>query len=199
MSTQLPNEARIPGYAYGAVEHSPVTLDELQELKASVMFGEDDAGLLRRAGGLLEDQIEDILDVWYGFVAGQPQLVAQFSQPGGAPIAEYLQAVRPRFGQWIRDTCKRPYDQAWLDYQHEIALRHTPEHKNGTDHVHSTSVVPLRYLIALIVPISTTVRPFLAKREEEPAQVDAMLQAWLKAVVLQVALWSRPYTREGLW
>ncbi|MFD1213616.1 protoglobin domain-containing protein [Arthrobacter sp. GCM10027362] len=194
-----PDEVQIPGYTYGSAAHSPVTLDELEKLKASVTFGEEDAALLRRAGGLLEDQVEDILDVWYGFVAGQPQLVAQFSRPGGAPIAEYLQAVRPRFGQWIRDTCNRPYDQAWLDYQQEIALRHTPARKNETDHVSSTEVVPLRYLIALIVPISTTVRPFLAKREEDPAQVDAMLQAWTKAVVLHVALWSRPYTRDGQW
>lgn len=199
MSTQSTNESAIPGYAYGAVGHSPVTLDELQALKATVMFGEEDSALLHRAGELLGDQIEEILDVWYGFVAGQPHLVAQFSQPGGGPITEYLQAVRARFGQWIRDTCTRPYDQAWLDYQEEIALRHTPAHKNETDHVSSTPVVPLRYLIGLIVPISTTVRPFLARREEDPAQVDAMLQAWIKAVVLQVALWSRPYAHEGQW
>ena len=199
MSAQSPSESQIPGYTYGRAEHSPVTLDELKELKASVLFGEQDAELLRRVGELLDDQIEDVLDVWYAFVGGQPHLVAHFSQPGGAPIPEYLQAVRSRFGQWIRDTCARPYDQEWLDYQQEIALRHTPAHKNATDHVDSTSVVPLRHLIALAVPISTTIRPFLANREDSAEQVDAMMQAWLKAVVLQVALWSRPYANEGQW
>jgi hypothetical protein len=24
-------------------------------------------------------------------------------------------------------------------------------------------------------------------------------QAWTKAVLLEIALWSRPYTRDGLW
>jgi hypothetical protein len=199
MSIQTPKNSDIPGYTYGAAGHSPVTLEELEELKASVMFGEKDAALLRRAGQLLAGQIEKVLDVWYGFVAGQPHLVAHFSRPDGAPIAEYLEAVRSRFGQWIRDTCTRPYDQEWLDYQNEIALRHTPEHKNETDHVGSTRVVPLRHLIALIVPITTTIRPFLAKREESAEKVEAMMEAWLKAVVLQVALWSRPYANDGRW
>jgi hypothetical protein len=198
MSSESTN-TEIPGYNYGSAEHSPVTLTELEELKASVMLDERDAALLQRAGELLDDQVDDILDVWYGFVASQPQLVAHFSQPGGPPIGEYLAAVRPRFGQWIRDTCSRSYDQEWLDYQNEIALRHTPAHKNETDHVGSTSVVPLRHLIALTGPVTITVRPFLARKENDGEQVDAMMQAWLKAVLLQIALWSRPYTREGQW
>ncbi|EMY32292.1 hypothetical protein D477_020958 [Arthrobacter crystallopoietes BAB-32] len=199
MSVQSPKSPEIPGYTYGAASHSPVSLAELEELKASVMFTNRDAELLRRAGQLLDGQVEKVLDVWYGFVAGQPHLVAHFSRPDGPPIAEYLEAVRARFGQWIRDTCTRPYDQEWLDYQNEIALRHTPEHKNETDQVGSTPVVPLRHLIALTGPITTTIRPFLAKREESAEQVEAMMEAWLKAVLLQVALWSRPYTRDGQW
>jgi Protoglobin len=199
MSVQSAKSPEIPGYTYGAAGHSPVTLQELEELKASVMFTDKDAALLRQAGGILEGQVEKVLDVWYGFVANQPHLVAHFSRPDGGPIAEYLEAVRARFGQWIRDTCLRPYNQEWLDYQNEIALRHTPAHKNETDHVGSTPVVPLRHLIGLIVPITTTIRPFLAKREESEDKVEAMMEAWLKAVVLQVALWSRPYTNEGQW
>jgi len=57
--------------------------------------------------------------------------------------------------------------------------------------------VPLRYLIALIAPIVLTIRDFLAKKGHSPQEVDRMHQAWLKAVVLQVALWSLPYAQEG--
>ena len=38
-----------------------------------------------------------------------------------------------RFQQWIQDTCLRPYDQDWINYQHEIALRHTSLKKNKVD------------------------------------------------------------------
>ncbi|WP_205800616.1 hypothetical protein [Micromonospora thermarum] len=43
--------------------------------------------------------------------------------PGSQPIEDYQQRVRGRFGQWIMDTCNRPYDLAWLDYAEEIGLR----------------------------------------------------------------------------
>jgi hypothetical protein len=41
------------------------------------------------------------------------------------------------------------------------------------------------------------VKPFLAKKGHSAEEVEKMHQAWFKAVVLQVALWSRPYVREG--
>lgn len=191
----------IPGYTYGqpGLEPSPVSERELDELKASVMFGEADEAALRRAGDVLADQVEDVLDVWYGFVADNPHLVAFFSAEDGTVLQDYLAGVRPRFGQWILDTCRRPFDRAWLDYQHEIALRHTTAKKNATDGVAAITPVPLRYLVAFIYPISSTIRPFLAKKESDPEQVEAMAQAWHKAVTLQVALWARPYTTAGAW
>ena len=43
--------------------------------------------------------MEQILDVWYGFVAANPHLVSAFSsRHDGAPLADYLGAVRKRFG-----------------------------------------------------------------------------------------------------
>ena len=109
--------------------------------------------------------------------------------------AGYLQGVRGRFGQWIRDTCRAEYDQKWLDYQQEIALRHTPAKKNRTDGVSAkTSEVPLNYIIGFIYPITATIKPFLAKGGDNVDEVDKMHQAWFKSVVLQVALWSQPYT-----
>ncbi len=191
----------IPGYAYGDlhVARSPVSLEEFEKLKAAVMFTEEDERYLRMAGEVLADQVDEILDVWYGFVGSHPHLVYYFTGPDGQPDARYLAAVRERFGQWILDTCQRPYDQAWLDYQHEIGLRHHSSKKNQTDGVSSVPLVHHRYLVAFIYPISATIKPFLAKKGHAPEEVDKMHQAWMKSVVLQVALWSYPYVKEGEW
>lgn len=192
------NEAAIPGYTYGSAPASPVTLEELSLLRASVLLGPEDEAALREAGTILAGKVEEVLDVWYGFVSANPQLLAHFSSLDGEPIGDYLARVRGRFGQWIRDTCERPYDDAWLAYQHEMALRHTPSAKNRTDDVASTSYVPLRYLIALIYPITATIRPFLAGGDVSSERVEAMHEAWRKSVTLQIALWSRAYAPE-LW
>jgi hypothetical protein len=194
-------ETRVAGYTYGTdqVARSPVTLAELDQIKASAMFDTTDEAALRTAGEVLADQIDDILNVWYGFVLANPHLVSYFATPDGQPIDDYQQRVRARFGQWILDTCNRPYDQAWLNYAEEIGLRHTPQRKNVTDNAPSVPCVHLRHIIAFIVPITTTVRPFLAKKGHRAEEIDAMHQAWLKAVTLQVALWSRPFTAGDCW
>ncbi len=187
----------IPGYTYGSAAPSPVTLKELEELKQAVLFTAEDEKYLKMAGEVLKDQIDAVLDLWYGFVGSHPHLVYYFSGPDGKPDANYLAAVRKRFGQWILDTCNRPYDQAWLNYQHEIGLRHHRTKKNQTDRVQSVPIVPLRYLIAFIYPITATIKPFLAKKGHSPEDVDKMHQAWFKSVTLQVALWSYPYAKDG--
>lgn len=190
----------IPGYTFGAaaVSRSPVTLDEFALMKKSALFGDDDAAWLRASHDVLQDQVEAILDVWYGFVASQPHLLASFTgRADGRPLGDYLAGVRRRFGQWILDTARAEYDQAWLDYQHEIGLRHHRTKKNRTDGAASTDLVPFRDLFALIVPVTFTLRPFLAKRGHTPDEVDAMYNAWLKSCLLQVTLWSHPYVKPG--
>jgi hypothetical protein len=187
----------IPGYTYGtdAVPRSPLDLDELERLKEAVLLQEDDLAALRRSREILADQVEAILDVWYGFVADHPQLVRYFGQrETGEPIPGYLARVRARFGQWILDTAAAEYDQAWLDYQHEIGRRHNRE-KNRTDGVDSLPSIDLRYVIALVYPITATLRPFLAAKGASPEDVDRMQDAWRKSVLLQVALWSEAYVR----
>lgn len=185
----------IPGYTYGTAQAaiSPLTLDDLEKLKQSVLFGPEDQNYLRMAGEVLSGQIDEILDLWYGFVAAHPHLVYYFSDGQGNANAEYLAAVRQRFGQWILDTCFRPYDQEWLNYQYEIGLRHHRSKKNQTDGVRSVPVIALRYLIAFIYPITATIRPFLAKQGHSADDVEKMHQAWFKSVVMQIALWSAPY------
>jgi Protoglobin len=189
----------IPGYTYGtdAVPRSPVSLDELELLQATLLLGENDRAALRRSSDILAPQVDAILDVWYGFVGANPHLLAAFTDPDGQPNQVYLAAVRRRFGQWIHDTARAEFDQAWLDYQHEIGVRHTRRGKNHTDGVQAADHVPLRYVFALLIPITTTLKPFLASGGAVQEEVEAMHQAWVKAVLLQVILWSQPYVREG--
>ena len=190
----------LAGYEFGtrSVVRSPLGIEDLDLLKQTVLFGEEDEEQLRMAGDVLEDQVEDVLDVWYGFVGDHPHLIRYFSDAEGQADTEYLGRVRGRFGQWILDTCRRPYDQEWLDYHHEIALRHTTAKKNETDGAHDTpDHIPLRYLVAFIYPITATIKPFLANKGHGPQEVDKMHDAWFKSVVLQVTLWSQPYVKEG--
>jgi hypothetical protein len=193
------SQTDIPGYTYGtaAVPRSPVSLDELELLQATLLLGEDDRTALRRSGDLLAPQVEAILDVWYGFVGANPHLLAAFTGSDGQPNQAYLAAVRPRFGRWILDTARAEFDQAWLDYQHEIGLRHTRRGKNRTDGVQAADDIPLRYVLALLVPITATLKPFLADGGASPDDVEVMHQAWVKAVLLQLILWSHPYVRDG--
>jgi len=87
-------------------------------------------------------------------VGSNPNFVYYFGdKKTGQPIPEYLEAVRKRFGQWIRDLCERDYDRDWLRYQLEIGLRHNRAKKNRTDGVDSVEHIPMRYMIAFIVPI----------------------------------------------
>ncbi len=189
----------IAGYTYGSqlVAKSPISQEEFENLKKAVLFNEEDAQYLRRAGEVLKDQIEEVLDLWYGFVGSHSHLVYYFTDGEGNALSDYLAAVRKRFGQWILDTCNRSYDQSWLDYQHEIGLRHHRTKKNQTDNVQAVEHIPLRYLIAFIYPITATIKPFLAKKGHSAEEVDKMHQAWFKSVVLQIALWSAPYAKLG--
>ena len=190
----------IPGYDYGVqtIVRSPLSVEDLDLLKQTVLFTEEDVGYLRLAGEVLEDQADEVLDVWYDFVASHPHLVYYFSDANGEPDVEYLGRVRERFKQWIFDTCRRPYDQEWLDYQQEIALRHTRAKKNQNDGAYETPEhIPLRYMIAFVYPITATIRPFLANKGHVPEEVEKMHQAWFKSVVLQVTLWSYPYAKDG--
>jgi len=100
--------------------------------------------------------------------------------------------------QWVVDVATRPHDRAWLDYQEEIGLRHTPEKKNKTDGRQTPALVPLRYLLGF-VPVVLPVRQFFKSAIADGRELEALESAWGKAVQLHVTLWCRAYTREGLW
>ena len=198
--TRATERASIPGYRYGdpKLEKSPVTLQELELLKKTVLFTDEDVKYLRMAGEVLVPQTDAILDVWYGFVGANPHLIHYFANKSdGKPNAEYLNRVRARFGQWIKDTTDANYDQTWLNYQYEFGLRHTRVGKNKTDNVAAADHIHFRYLAAFIVPISVTIEPFLQKGNRSAEDTKKMLAAWTKAVVLQTILWSYPYVKAG--
>ncbi|MGD1075961.1 MAG: hypothetical protein ABR903_07790 [Thermodesulfovibrionales bacterium] len=58
----------------------------------------------------------------------------------------------------------RTYDQDWVNYQQEIALRHTSLKKNKVDGIRSTPYVPLRDVIAFIAVMNQTIKPYLAAK-----------------------------------
>lgn len=187
----------IKGYDYGQLTTpSPVGLEDFELLKATVLFTKADEGYLRMAGEVLLDQVDAVMDIWYELIGSHPHLLFYFSKNNMANL-EYLTAVRHRFIQWVKDICLRPYDQAWLNYQHEIGLRHHKQKKNTVDEVEAPPLVHYRYLMAFVYPISATVKPLLAKKGHAAAEVEAMHQAWSKAVLLSVILMTYPYIRAG--
>jgi hypothetical protein len=188
----------IPGYDYDRVPASPVSLEELRALERAAHFTDEDERWLRRAGDILSEQAEAMVDRWRAHIGAQPDLARWFFDPEGKPDEAYKAAVKRRFVQWVRDTCQRPRDRAWLDYQHEIGLRHTPAKKNKTDGAHTPPLVPLRYLVAF-TPLILDVCPFLLKGNHPADEVRGMETAWTKMVLVQLALWTRPYTRAELW
>src|SRR5277367_3921297 len=187
----------IPGYSFGTAEAaaSPVSMAELAALKTTVGFSDEDERSLRLAGEVLRDQTRQIVEHWRsGIIAGIPNLARHSRTPEGEPIPEYLAKSNLRFQQWILDTCLRSYDQVWLNYQQEIALRHTSLKKNKVDGVRSTPHVPLRDIIAFIAVMNETIKPYLAAKGHLSDEVEKMHRAWCKSLQLQVALWARPYT-----
>lgn len=190
----------IPGYAYGSASlaRAPYTLEDLAALRKVLLLGDDDVQALRRSKAILADQTDKILDTWYGFVGATPELLAYFvDQRTGQPDGAYLEAVRKRFARWILDTADAAYDQAWLDWQYEIGLRHHSAKKNRTDGAHGPALVHFRYLPALTIPLTATLEPFLAAKGAPADTVRTMQAAWVKAVLLQAILWSHPYVRDG--
>jgi hypothetical protein len=191
----------IAGYAFGAKEipASPVSLQDLEELKISVGFTEEDVRYLALAGEVLADQTKVIVAHWRsGIIASIPHLARHSRDLGGQALPDYLARSNRRFEQWILDTCLRPYDQDWLNYQQEIALRHTSVKKNQTDQVRSTPYIPLRDIIAFVTVMNDTIKPHLAAKGHTIDEVEKMHKAWRNSMQLQIALFAEPYADPAL-
>ena len=192
----------IPAYSYGTaqVPKSPVSMREFVELQTSAGFPDEELRYLRLAGEVLRGQTRQIVEHRRaGMIAGIPNLARHSRAPEGDVLPEYLAKSNLRFEQWILDTCLRAYDQDWINYQQEIALRHTSAKKNQTDSVRSTPYVPLRDIIAFVTVLNETIRPYLAGKGNPAEEVDGMHRAWCKSLQLQLALWTRVYSGRDEW
>ncbi|HZW08857.1 MAG TPA: protoglobin domain-containing protein [Phycisphaerales bacterium] len=193
-------QPEIPGYTRGseALEAAPITLGEFEKIKATALLTDEDVRYLRMSKEVLAPHVEELVGVWYGFVGSQPHLLESFvDRESGEPDADYLARVRDRFEQWVLDTASAEYDQEWLDYQFEIARRHHRSGKNRTDSADAAPIVPFRYIPVLVVPVTTTLKPFLARGGHSPEEIEKMHAAWVKSVTVQATLWSYPYVEEG--
>ena len=179
------------GYTYGtdAVPTSPLTLEDLRQIEAAAHVQPGDAELLSRAEPILAPHAMEMVDTWRGILAQQTYLAAHSAHPDGQPNPEYAQASKPRFAQWIIDMCTRERDQAWLDYQYLIGARHMSAAKNAADGADSTPFVPLRYVLAFIAPTVEVGHRLLAEGFEG-AELDAVRDAWTRAVTVAVTVWA---------
>jgi hypothetical protein len=197
----LHHPERIPGYSYGTTSAgpSPLTLQDLDELKAAVGLTDEDDANLRLAGDLLAPRAADMVAAWRHQVGQHPFLARYSAHPDGTPNPEYAAASTLRFDRWVIDACTRPLDQAWLNQQHEIGLRHNRAKKNQTDHADSVDHIPLRYLLAFTAVIITSARAYLSDDQHSAEQIDAMHAAFTKSVMLHLTVWTRAYTTDTQW
>ncbi|MDP9843546.1 protoglobin domain-containing protein [Streptosporangium lutulentum] len=191
----------IPGYTYGTGEAavSPLTLEDLERLKAVVGLTPDDEQALIEAARVLADQADDMVTAYRKRLGELPFMRAYSGYPDGTPNPAYGAASKPRFDRFIIDACTRPLDQDWLNYQHEIGLRHTRDKKNKTDHADSLDHIPMRYLLAFTAVVIATARDYLAAGGASAEQVDRMHAAFTKSVMLHVTVWTRPYVAAADW
>jgi Protoglobin len=190
----------LPGYNPGSPEvaKSPITLDELRDLKATCLFTDEDLVYLRLSYNVLKDQAEDLVVMWRGIIAQHKHLASYgFDRETGEPDEEYGAAVGKRFAQWVLDTARAEYDQTWLNYQYEIGLRHHRAKKNVTDNAHTAAHIRGRDVIGFAAATVAPMRPYLEKGGHSAETVQRMQDAWWKSMILQVTLWSQPYMNPG--
>ncbi len=191
----------IKGYDYGTDQaaRSPLTLPELDRLKAVAGLTSDDEQALGQAAEILADQADDMVSAYRARLGELPWMAPYSQHPDGTPNPAYGAASKPRFDRWIIDACTRPLDQDWLNYQHEIGRRHTRAKKTKTDDADSLDHIPLRYLLAFTGFVVATARDYLSATGASAAQVDRMHAAFTKSVLLHVTVWTRAYVDGANW
>ena len=99
----------LPGYKPGSPEvaKSPITLEELKDLKATCLFTDEDMVYLRLSYDVLKDQAEDLVTMWRGIIAQHVHLASYgLDRETGEPDKEYAAAVGKRYAQWVLDTAR---------------------------------------------------------------------------------------------
>jgi Protoglobin len=135
----------IPGYDYGTPKSavSPVLERDLSQIEQTAGWDDADAAVLARHADLFRVKAESMVDSWRAVIGSQSHLSRWFVKPDGVPDEEYKASIRRRFVQWVVDVALRPHDRDWLNYQHEIGLRHTPAKKNRTDGAFGNCIWPI--------------------------------------------------------
>jgi pimeloyl-ACP methyl ester carboxylesterase len=190
----------LPGYNPGSPEvaKSPITTEEFKELKETCLFTDEDMVYLRLSYDVLKDQAEDLVIMWRGIIAQHVHLASYgLDRETGEPDKEYAAAVGKRYAQWVLDTARAEYDQAWLDYQYEIGLRHHRAKKNVTDDAHTATHIRGRDVLGFAAATVAPMRPYLEKGGHSADVVQCMQEAWWKSMILQVTLWSQAYMNPG--
>jgi hypothetical protein len=84
--TGVDHPEQIPGYTYGTTEAatSPLTLEDLDRLKAAVGLTADDEDALRDAAAILAGQADDMVIAWPAQLRQQPWLGGYSGHPDGA-------------------------------------------------------------------------------------------------------------------
>jgi Protoglobin len=190
----------LAGYNPGTAEvaKSPITMEELNDLKASCLFTDEDMVYLRLSYDVLKEQADDLVTMWRRIIAQHTHLASYgWDRETGEPDKDYGERVGKRFAQWVLDTARADYDQEWLDYQYEIGLRHHRAKKNVTDNAHTAAHIRGRDLIGFAAAIVAPMRPYLEKGGRSAETTQRMQDAWWKSMILQVTLWSQPYMNPG--
>jgi len=176
----------------GKCLESPVSTSDLAYLEQAAGWTLDDARLLAAHANLFRAKAESTVDSWRAVIGSQRHLAHRFVRPDDTLDEQYKASVKRRCVQWIVDVAVRSHDQAWLDYQQEIGLRHTPAKKNKMDGADTPLVVPFRYLLGF-VPVVLPIRQFLKDDIKDPEELQKLEDAWRKAVLVHVTLWARGY------
>ena len=119
------------------------------------------------------------------------------SSSRSAPAAVW--PTSPLRSSYPRAPCSAGFDKtAWLDYQYEVGLRQHRRKKNRTGQraCHRPYSLPLDG--AFLEPTVETMHAFL-KPWVPAADLDPLVAAWRKAMLLQVVLYSRAYVPDDDW
>ncbi|WP_212001282.1 protoglobin domain-containing protein [Chitinophaga sp. HK235] len=162
----------------------------LIKIKRMMLFTHEDEQYLTLAGEILAPHAEEILNRWYERIVKNNYLAHYFTS-SGAPDLSYLHSIRPHFREWITGLCKRSESSRWWEFEEKIA-RQLQLRKVPLDDLHPLSPVFLRYMTTFVFPVSEAGRHFLNDTGYSPEEIEAMHQAWFKAVSLSALLWVYP-------
>lgn len=174
-------------------------VEEVELLWRIGLFSSDDERALRRLWRVLKGQTDDYLDMVLGMVAAYPALATTLAATCRENLGDSMDGsatVRPLFREWLFETCLTPRDPSWLKQLY--SLYSNPSSERPMQAI-SAKLPGFRYLIALSFPLVATLRSLLVGADLAHQEIERMQFAFLKAILLQVALLSKLYVKEEVW